>query len=31
VLLWGFLLAGTLDKGASAVKQEHETKHAAGE
>jgi hypothetical protein len=31
ILLWGFLLAGTLDKGASALKQEHETKHAPGE
>jgi hypothetical protein len=31
ILLWGFLLAGTLDKGARAIKLEHETKHAPGE
>jgi len=31
VLLWGFLVAGTLDKGAQAIKQEHEAKHAPGE
>jgi hypothetical protein len=31
VLLWGFLLAGTLEKGAQAVRAEHEAKHAPGE
>jgi hypothetical protein len=31
VLLWGFLVAGTLDKGAQAIKQEHEANHAPGE
>jgi hypothetical protein len=30
VLLWGFLLAGTLDRGAKAVRQTHETTHQPG-
>jgi hypothetical protein len=31
ILLWGFLKASTLEKGAQAVKVEHETEHAPGE
>jgi hypothetical protein len=31
ILLWGFLLAGTLEKGAKAIKVEHESAHAPGE
>jgi hypothetical protein len=31
VLLWGFLVAGTLDKGAQAIKQEREATRAPGE
>jgi hypothetical protein len=30
VLLWGFLVAGTLEKGAKALKQEHEATHDEG-
>jgi len=31
LLLWGFLVAGTLEKGAQVVKQEHESSHASRE
>jgi hypothetical protein len=31
VLLWGFLMASTLDKGAKAIKQEHAAEHVPGE
>ena len=30
ILLWGFLLAGTLEKGARAIKETHETEHQPG-
>lgn len=30
ILLWGFLLAGTLEKGAQAIKQTHEAGHQSG-